>query len=308
MRTVPSPTALFATDIIGVPMDWGASRRGVRFGPDAVRATKLLEELKAMRYTVRDRGDIEVPGSVALDVHAHEPVRYLEAVRATCSALAELVERSLRDGAFPIIIGGDHSMAIGALSGVARAKGAQGVIWIDAHADVNTPETTPSGNLHGMAMAVALGALADLFPPPAFVSPAVDEQRCVFVGLREVDAGESRALKSRKVTCFTMSDIDRLGMNAVMQRAIELAAGGPRSVHISLDIDSLDPTAAPGTGTPVPGGLTYREAHLAMELLAESGVAHSLQVAEVNPVLDEHNLTANIAMELICSLLGKTII
>jgi arginase len=194
------------------------------------------------------------------------------------------------------------------LAGLARAKGPQGVIWIDAHADLNTPKTSPTGNIHGMSVAVALGEAPELFPPDQFPSPSVDPKRCVFVGLRDLDPGERQSLKERGFSVFTMSDIDRKGMAWVVEHALSIACRGPRSMHVSLDIDSLDPSLAPGTGTPVAGGLTYREAHLAMEMIAESGCIGSLEVAEVNPVLDEHNRTARIAVELIGSALGKSIL
>lgn len=304
MRTAKSQRIV---DLIGVPIDLGAGRRGVRLGPDAVRSTKLQEQLEALDYIVRDCGNIDVPSAAGDDSGPGRP-RNVGAVRTACLATAAVVERSLADGAFPVVIGGDHSMAIGVLAGIARANGPQGVIWIDAHADLNTPQTSSSGNLHGMSMAAALGDLKEFFGPPDFPIPLVDAARTVFVGLRELDAGERRTLLERGLSCFTMADIDRAGMARTMERAIEIAARGPGSVHVSLDIDSLDPAVAVGTGTPVPGGLTYREAHLAMELIAQSGAAGSMELAEVNPVLDEHNATARVAMELICSALGKSIL
>jgi arginase len=310
-------------DLIGVPIDYGAGRHGGRLGPDAVREANLQKNLEALKLRVRDCGNVLVPHShdgeaglkSGIPHGSGEPqsgvphgVNHLEAVRSACAATADAVERSLRDGAFPVVLGGDHSIAIGVLAGIARHAGPKGVIWIDAHADVNTPATSPTGNIHGMSMAVALGYGEDLFPPPVFPTPSVDAGRCAFVGLRDLDAGERAFLHEHGMLCFTMTDIDRLGMAKVMERAIERAARGPASVHVSVDIDSLDPALAPGTGTPVPGGLTYREAHLAMELIAESGVANSLELAEVNPILDEHNQTARVAMELICSALGKSIL
>ncbi|HXM17281.1 MAG TPA: arginase [Candidatus Tumulicola sp.] len=295
-------------DLIGVPIDYGAGRHGVRLGPDAVREANLQKNLEALKLHVRDQGNVAVPQSEGDEPSGRGHANHLASVRAACSATADAVERSLRDGAFPVVLGGDHSMAIGVLAGIARVKGPSGVIWIDAHADVNTPATSPTGNIHGMSMAVALGYAADLFPPSVFPTPSVDAGRCAFVGLRDLDAGERAFLREHGVLCFTMTDIDRLGMAKVMDQAIERAARGPSGAHVSVDIDSLDPALAPGTGTPVQGGLTYREAHLAMELIAESGVANSLELAEVNPILDEHNQTARVAMELICSALGKSIL
>lgn len=294
-------------DIIGVPIEFGAGRRGAQLGPDVVRAAGLSRSLEALNYTVRDLGNVEVPESAG-DGGSPGKIRNLAVVRETCLATADAVEGSLRSNAFCVVVGGDHSIAIGVLAGAARVKGPQGVIWIDAHADLNTPETSPTGNIHGMPMAVALGYAPDFFPAPAFPTPAADAARCVFIGLRDLDWGERQLLRQRGLAVFTMSDIDRMGMGKVMERAIEIAGNGPGSVHVSVDIDSLDPLTAPGTGTPVPGGLTYREAHLAMELLAESGIAHSLELAEVNPILDEGTVTARIAMELIGSALGKSIL
>jgi arginase len=293
-------------DLIGVPIDYGAGRQGVRLGPDAVRGAKLQDNLEALKLQVRDRGNVPVPQSS--DGAPELGANHLAAVRAACAATADAVANSLREGAFPVVLGGDHSLAIGVLAGIARVRGPKGVIWIDAHADVNTPGTSPTGNIHGMSMAVALGYAPELFPPATFPTPSVDAKRCAFIGLRDVDPGERAFLHEHGMLCFTMTDIDRLGMAHCMERAIAHAADGPSSAHVSVDIDSVDPGLAPGTGTPVPGGLTYRESHLAMELIAESGIANSLEVVEVNPILDEKNQTARVAMELICSALGKSIL
>jgi arginase len=295
-------------DVIGVPIEYGAGRRGVRFGPESLRAENLKERIEALGYSVRDLGDVAVPTVDSAEEGGPNRPRNVAPIRATCLATADAIERSLSAGAFPVVIGGDHSLAVGALAGAARARGLQGVIWIDAHADINTPATSPSGNLHGMPMAAALGDMPELFGPPAFPTPSVDPSRCVFVGLRDLDPGEKRALRERGMSCYTMSDLDRVGMAKVMERAVEIAGRGPGSVHVSLDIDALDPATAPGTGTPVAGGLTYREAHLAMEIVAETGAAHSIEVVEVNPTLDGGKATARIAVELICSALGKSIL
>jgi arginase len=295
-------------DIIGVPFDLGASRRGSRSGPEALRSAGLKTALEALGHTVRDFGDVSVVPAGAEESGGPGHPRYVVQVSAMCRFVADAVELSLASGAFPLIVGGDHSLAIGALAGAARAKGAGGVIWLDAHADMNTPATSPTGNIHGMSMAAALGEMADLFPPPGFPTPAVHPNRCVFVGLRDLDPGERSALREKGMSCFTMTDIDRTGMPKVIERAIEIAGRGPGSVHVSLDIDVLDPATAPGTGTPVAGGITYREAHVAMEIIAESGIAHSMEVVEVNPALDDGIATAGIAVELICSALGKSIL
>ena len=295
-------------DLIGVPIDIGAGRRGVRLGPNALRAAGVVEQLRQLDYTVRDRGDVAVPAADERDLGGPGHPRYVAAVRQACLNTAAAVEESLRSGSFPVVMGGDHSLATGALAGCARVVGAQGLIWIDAHADLNSPESTPTGNLHGMALASALGDAPALFPNPDFHTPAVDPTRTVFIGLRDLDAHERSVIRERGMTAFTMTDIDRFGMAHVLDRAIETAGRGAASAHISVDIDSVDPAMAPGTGTPVPGGLTYREAHLAMEMLAESGIAHSMELTEVNPTLDEHSMTARFAVGLICSLLGKRIL
>jgi len=295
-------------DIIGVPIELGAGRRGAQLGPDVVRASGLQRHIEELKYTVRDNGNVEVPDATPDAPGGPGRPRHLELIRRTCEATADAVAGSMRAGGFPVVVGGDHSIAIGVLAGIARVNGPAGVIWIDAHADLNTPETSPTGNVHGMPMAAALGYLTQYFSPPTFPAPAADAPRCVFVGLRDLDPAERRVLRSGQFAVFTMSDIDRLGISKVMERAIQIASTGPASVHVSVDIDSLDPLTAPGTGTPVPGGLTYREAHLAMEMVYESGVAHSLEVAEVNPILDEGTATARVAMELICSALGKSIL
>lgn len=295
-------------DIIGVPIDYGAGRHGVRLGPDAVREAGLTSNLEKLGLRVRDLGNVAVPESTDLATGGPGKARHRDSVRIASANAADAVERSSREGNFPLIIGGDHSMAVGILAGLARVQGPQGVIWIDAHADLNTPATSPTGNIHGMSVAIALGEAPELFPPDIFPAPSVDPTRCVFVGLRDLDPGERRAVRGRGLTCFTMTDIDRQGMAKVIEQALTIACRGPHSVHVSLDVDSLDPSFAPGTGTPVSGGLTYREAHLAMEMIADSACAGSLEVAEVNPVLDEHNQTARVAMELICSLLGKSIL
>ena len=280
----------------------------MRLGPDAVREAGLVESLQRLGLSVHDQGNVVVPESSDTSGGGPSRPRHVQAILTASEHIADTVERSAREGHFPVVIGGDHSMAIGVLAGLARVSGPRGVIWIDAHADLNTPATSPTGNLHGMSVAIAMGDAPELFPAAKFPAPSLDATRCVFVGLRDLDPGERKALRDRGFTCFTMSDIDRYGIGKVIEQALTIACRGPRSVHVSLDVDSLDPALAPGTGTPVPGGLTYREAHLAMEMIAQSGCADSLEVAEVNPVLDEHNRTASIAVELICSALGKSIL
>jgi arginase len=295
-------------DIIGVPLEYGAATSGVRLGPRAIRDTDLKARLEKLGYAVRDLGDVRVDAVDGFQEGGPGRPRYVEQIRHTCSSLADAVEASLAANAFPIVLGGDHSLAVGVLCGVARIKGSGGIVWIDAHADMNTTATSPTGNLHGMSMASILGETPDLFGPPDFAVPFADTGRCVFIGLRDLDPGEKRALRERGISCFTMSDIDRMGMAKVMERAIDIAARGRQTIHVSLDIDALDPLIAPGTGTPVAGGLTYREAHLALEIAAESGAAHSIEVVEVNPTIDDGTATARVAADLICSALGKSIL
>ncbi len=273
-----------------------------------MRTAGIVQQLQSLDYAVDDKGDI--PMTATVDEVAGGPghPRNVQPIVTVSRAIADAVEQAMRASTFPVVIGGDHSMAIGTIAGLARVQGPQGVIWIDAHPDLNTPATSPTGNLHGMSMAAALGEMSDVFPPPDFPTPAADPGHLVFIALRDVDPGERRLIRDRNIACFTMTDIDRLGMAAVVEQAIAIAERGPASVHVSFDIDSLDPSLAPGTGTPVPGGITYREAHLAMELIAQSGVANSLELSEVNPLLDEHNMTAKLATELICSALGKRIL
>lgn len=294
--------------IIGVPLEFGASRRGARFGPQALRTAGLAQQLESLGYAVSDFGDVAVSGQADGTSGGPGHPKNVRAVRDANREIANAVEAAMREESYPAVIGGDHSMAVGVLAGIARVKGPQGVIWVDAHADLNSTASSPSGNIHGMSMAAAFGEVTDIFPSPEFPTPSADMRHSVFIGLRELDPGEKRTIVEHDILCFTMSDIDELGMATVMERAIARASQGPRSVHISFDIDCLDPTLAPGTGTPVRGGLTYREAHLVMEQLWRSGVTHSLELSEVNPLLDEHNMTAKLANELICSALGKTIL
>lgn len=233
--------------------------------------------------------------------------RYLPQVKATCVRVAHLVEQAVREGATPLVLGGDHSVALGTLGGQARVLGTGGVIWIDAHADLNVPATSPSGNIHGMALAAALGLCGPDFQSDAWTLPAVDPTRTALVGVRAVDSGEKDVLREQGIRIYTMSDIDRIGIERAIRESLSQVAG-PGFVHVSLDADAVDPDVAPGVGTPVRGGLSYREAHLAMELVAESGLATSLDVVEVNPILDRRNATARLAVELLASALGAKIL
>jgi arginase len=285
-------------DVIGVPMDLGADRRGVDMGPSAVRYARLREGLEALGVSsVVDRGNLVVPLAESAAAQSVRNAKYLPLILGVCGELSRIVEEAIGAGGFPLVLGGDHSIAIGTLAGVARARRREpGLIWVDAHGDINTPLTSPSGNVHGMPVSIALE------------ERTLDPKRVVLVGLREVDLGERERIRELGVRAFSMMEIDRYGMVQVMEDAIALVADGPGSVHLSFDMDGIDPREAPGVGTPVRGGLTYREAHLAMELLAEAGVLGSLEVTEINPILDERNRTAELAVELILSALGKSIL
>lgn len=291
---VPNLSRISQVDVVGVPMDLGADRRGVDMGPSAVRYARLKESLERLSIDVTDHGNLRVPVPESATV-AEQNAKYFPIIKSVCDELALIVEQIVRAKRFPLVLGGDHSIAMGTIAGVARARGkAPGVIWVDAHGDINTPLTSPTGNVHGMPVHFALEA------------HAVDPARMAFIGLRDVDEGEKRAIRELGVKAFTMTDIDRLGMSRVVDEAIGIVAQGPESVHISFDMDGVDPQEAPGVGTPVRGGITYREAHLLMEGVAASGTLGSLEITEINPILDRENRTAILAVELILSALGKT--
>jgi arginase len=291
--------------IIGATLDLGQGRRGVDMGPSAIRYAGLEERLSSLGYDVRDHGNVEtaVPEATALD---DERARFLPEIKTTCERIAAKVVEEVETGALPVVLGGDHSVALGTLGGLARVHGPGGVLWIDAHSDINTPETSPSGNVHGMPLAAALGLADEWFASDAWPLPAVDARRVALLGVRSLDDGERGLLREAGVRVFTMSEIDRIGVERAVSEALDRVSGGG-FVHVSLDMDALDPEIAPGVGTPVRGGLTYREAHLALELVAESGLAGSFEVVEVNPILDRENTTALTAVELVASALGKTI-
>lgn len=297
--------------IIGAPMDLGAGRRGVDMGPSALRVAGLNEKLKRLGYDVRDLGN------VAVDQPESAPVgpvnaRYLPQIAQTCARLAGMVEEAADQGGVPLVLGGDHSVASGTIAGMARHCHKQekkiGVIWMDAHADMNTPGSSPSGNVHGMPLACVIGMGPTELSGLAGHVPMVDPHNVAIVGLRSVDDIERLNVRGTGVHPFTMRDIDERGMRAVLEQAIALATAGTSGFHLSFDMDGVDPSEAPGVGTPVHGGFTYREAHLAMELICDSGRMTSLEVVEVNPVLDEANRTALLGVELIMSALGKRIL
>lgn len=284
-------------EIVGVPMDLGASRRGVDMGPSAVRYARLHERLQALGVSeVVDHGNLYVPVREAVESNDRQ-AHFYDVIMEVCGRLAGVVERIVRDGGLPIVLGGDHSIAMGTLRGLRGAyEKAPGLIWIDAHADINSPESSRTGNVHGMPLWFALEE-----------GSAIAEHT-VQIALRDVDTAEKRILHERGVRAFTMTDVDRFGMARVMEEALRIVGADHRPLHISFDLDGIDPSEAPGTGTPVKGGLSYREAHLAMEMLAESGRLGSIEIVEVNPVLDRQNQTAALAVGLICSALGKSIL
>jgi arginase len=293
--------------LIGVPLDLGQGRRGVDMGPSAIRYAGIAERLRAIGYEVDDRGDVAVPRAEVAEVgdgHA----KYLEAIVGVAGEVASAVEAAQRAGDLVVVLGGDHSLALGVFAGLARASGRGAAIWLDAHADCNTPETSLTGNVHGMPLAVALGWGDERFAvaggPPA---PWIDEERSVIIGARDLDPQERIRLRASQVAVHTMTEIDRHGMERVVRSAIERVQGAP-FVHVSLDLDVVDPQWAPGVGTPVRGGISFREAHLAVELLSEAGLVGSLQIVEVNPILDRENATGELAVELACSALGQRIL
>jgi arginase len=292
--------------IIGASLDLGQGRRGVDMGPSALRYAGLEDRLASLGYTVHDEGNVETAVQEATALR-DEHLRFLPEIRETCERIAARVAAAAERGALPLVLGGDHSVALGTLGGLASVHGPGGVLWIDAHADVNTPETSPTGNVHGMPLAAALGLAGAEFESDAWPLPALDPKKVALVGVRQLDPGEGVLLREAGVRVFTMSEIDRIGVERAIRESLDRVAGA-KFVHLSFDPDVLDPDVAPGVGTRVRGGLTYREAHLAMELVAESGLVGSLEVVEVNPILDSENTTAETAVELVASALGKRIL
>lgn len=293
--------------ILGIPLDLGQGRRGVDMGPSAIRYANLKESIERLGIAVTDLGDVPVPTPESHHVQ-DEKLKYLPEIIRVSENVAGKVADVLSEGRFPIILGGDHSISIGSLAGVAKAVPDIGLIWFDAHGDMNTEETTPSGNIHGMPLAVALGlGHPDLLAVAGF-TPKVKPEHVVLVGARSVDDDEKRLIRETGITVYDMHEIDKRGMSAVMEEAIAIASKGTKGIHLSLDLDAFDPREAPGVGTPVLGGVSYREGHLAMEMLAESGKLTSVDVVEVNPILDSGNRTAQVAVDMICSLLGKTVL
>jgi arginase len=292
--------------IIGAPLDLGAGRRGVDMGPSAIRYAGLEARLAELGLEADDRGNVEVV--VPEEVSEGDPqARFLEQIKAACEDVAERVAHAREHEQTPLVLGGDHSVTLGTLGGLAAASGTGGVLWLDAHADLNTPTNSPSGNVHGMVLGAALGLDRTAFSSDAWPLPAVDPARTVLLGTRLLDQGEKEAARERGIRVITMSEIDRHGIERAVREALERIGGGG-FVHVSLDVDVVDPEVAPGVGTPVRGGLSYREAHLAMELVSEAGVMTSLDVVEVNPILDRENHTAALAVELVASAFGARIL
>jgi arginase len=292
--------------VIGAALDLGAGRRGVDMGPSAIRYAGLADRLATLDLKVTDLGNVPADIAEATEM-GDEHARFRGQIIATCERIARVVHQARDDGQFPLVLGGDHSVALGSLGGLAAAHGAGGVLWIDAHGDLNRPETSPSGNVHGMVLAAALGLAGPGFESDDWPMPAVDRTRVALVGTRQLDQGERELVREHGLRVWTMSTIDQLGMERTVREALEHVAG-ENFVHVSLDMDALDPGVAPGVGTPVRGGLRYREAHLALELIAEANVLTSLDVVEVNPVLDVANETGKLAVELIASALGARIL
>jgi arginase len=293
-------------DIIGVPMDLGADRRGVDMGPSAIRYSHLQKKLEDLGYTVQDEGNVEVPIAEMCNI-TNPKLKYIDCIVPMSRRVAGAVATSVQAGRFPLVLGGDHSLSIGSVRGAARNK-KLGVIWIDAHADFNTAETTPSGNIHGMSLAILAGlgdkSLTQLWDEAV---PVIDPKKIAIIGARDLDSGEKVNLQSAGAMVLSMEQIDRYGMVAMVEKAIEHVSRDVDGIYLSLDLDALDPQHAPGVGTPVPAGLTQREAHLACEMIAETGKLIGMDLVEVNPILDVQNQTASLAVEFALSALGRRI-
>jgi arginase len=297
--------------IIGVPMDLGASRRGVDMGPSALRVAGLQARIKQLGHHVEDIGNISVRQPEELS-YGEKRAKYISEISDACKDLGAAVQKSLADGYLPLVLGGDHSIAAGSISGVAahfrKEKKSIGCIWLDAHSDMNTPETSPSGNVHGMPLSAIMGYGTEELPDMFGFKPKIEPQNVVLVGVRDLDSHEKKFIKKLGVKAFTMREIDERGMREVMSDALKYAMDDTHGIAVSLDMDFVDPSDAPGVGTPVRGGVTYREAHLAMEMIADSEAMVSMEIVEINPVIDEHNRTALLAVELALSALGKKIL
>lgn len=293
--------------IIGMPMDLGQMRRGVDMGPSAIRYAGINERLKNLFDEVQDLGDIPI-GRPEVSIDQESNLRNLELIAEKTAKLAAKVDEVIESGSFPLVLGGDHSIAIGTLAGVSKHYQNLGVIWYDAHGDLNTAETSPSGNIHGMPLAVSLGLGHPLLTNIGGYQPKVKPENIVIIGARSLDEGERALIKEKGIKVYTMHEIDRLGMTKVIEESIQYLQHKTDGVHLSLDLDGLDPAEAPGVGTPVNGGISYRESHLAMEMLAEANLVTSAEFVEVNPILDDKNKTASLAVALMGSLFGEKLL
>ena len=295
--------------IVGVPMDHGQNRRGVDMGPSAIRYAGVVDRINNLGHTVTDEGDIQI-GHADGSIDSQTNLRNLDVIADATQTLADKVHAVAEAGKFPLVLGGDHSIAIGTLAGIANRHENLGVIWYDAHADLNTNETSPSGNIHGMPLAVSIGHGHERLTSICGYSPKIKPENIVIIGARSVDPGERELIKERGIKVYSMHEIDKLGMNAVVEDAIRYLKEERKTdgVHLSLDLDGIDPIYTPGVGTPVPGGISYRESHLAMEMLFDAGIITSAEFVEVNPILDEKNRTADVAVALIGSLFGEKLV
>ena len=297
--------------VIGVPMDLGAGRRGVDMGPSAIRIAGLNQAIALLGYEVSDAGNVHVHPPEAME-EMNPRARYLQQIADATEELAALVETALEEDALPVVLGGDHSIAIGSVAGLAsyyrKLNKRVGIIWLDAHADSNTPETSPSGNIHGMPLAALLGRGAHELTHVAGFAPKVLPENTAIIGARSIDPGERELLRSLGIRVFTMSELDERGLPDVIAEAVDIASLNTAGLHVTMDMDFIDPFYAPGVGTPERGGATYREGHYAMEKIADSGRVLSVELTEVNPVFDTANQTALLAVELILSALGKKIL
>ena len=297
--------------LVGVPMDLGAGRRGVDMGPSAIRIAGVSQGLRGLGFQVEDDGDVGVPAPESRDP-GDTKARYLEPIYHVCNRLRLRVRRALEQSEVPVVLGGDHSIAIGTVAGVAehfRSKGQRiGLIWVDAHADMNTPESSPSGNIHGMPLATLLGMGHSQLVEMGGFQPKVDAKNVCLIGIRDIDAVEREIVKRSGIHAYTMRDVDERGMRAILQEAIGFVTDGTAGFHVSFDLDGMDPRDVPGTGTPVKGGISWREANLLMEMLSDTGRMTSLEVTELNPILDVKNQSGEVAVDVILSAFGKRIL
>jgi arginase len=298
-------------NIIGFPMDLGAGRRGVDMGPSAIRIAGLTEKLEKLGYKVIDTGDVHIEIMERQKI-TNPKLKYVNQIIKTATTLAKKVERTLEQDRFPLCVGGDHSMALGSIAGISayckKHKKKLGVIWIDAHSDMNTDKISPSGNIHGMPLSASLGLGNEKLTKLYGFSPKLNPENCALIGIRSIDKLERDLVKKIHLPVYTMTDVDKLGVHRIITRVLKEFKEKVDHIHVSFDLDSVDPTVAPGVGTPVPGGLSYREAHLLMEAIADCGCMSSLEITEVNPILDDKNKSADFAVDIIASSMGMRIL